>query len=86
MIKHPDRIVVGNPNARALMAELYRPIWSDAGAPVLYTSTDQIQAHRNYNGQTTSPVAITIGGCTQRTYPPDPAELTLIATYETCRR
>jgi len=55
-------------------------------APVLYTSTDQIQAHRNYYGQTTSPVAITIGGCTARTYPPDPAEQTLIATYETCRR
>jgi hypothetical protein len=28
-------------------------------------------------------VAIAIGGCTPRTYPPDPAEQTLIATYET---
>lgn len=35
-------------------------------------------------GQATGPVAITIGGCTPRTYRPDPAEQALIATYQTC--
>jgi hypothetical protein len=67
------------------LAGQHLPIAARLPAPVLYTSTDQIQAHRNYNGQTTSPVAITIGGCTQRTYRPDSAEQTFIATYETCR-
>jgi hypothetical protein len=68
------------------LAGEHLPTAAQLPAPVLYTSTDQIQAHRNYYGQTTSPVAITIGGCTARTYPPDPAEQTLIASYETCRR
>jgi hypothetical protein len=68
------------------LAGEHLPIAAHLPAPLLYTSTDQIQGHRNYYGQTTSPVAITIGGCTARTYPPDPAEQTLIATYETCRR
>jgi hypothetical protein len=67
------------------LARQHLPIAAQLPAPVLYTSTDQIQGHRNYYGQTTGPVAITIGGCTQRAYPPDPAEQTLIATYETCR-
>jgi hypothetical protein len=67
------------------LARQHLPTAAQLPAPVLYTSTDQIQAHRNYYGQTAGPVAITIGGCTQRTYPPDPAEQTLIATYETCR-
>src|SRR5437763_17163915 len=36
--KHPDRIVVGSedPRARAVMAELYRPLYLNA-APILYT-------------------------------------------------
>ena len=36
--KHPDRIVVGtdHPDARELMAELYRPLYLNA-APILYT-------------------------------------------------
>ena len=71
--------------AAVQLARQHLPIAARLPAPVLYTSTDQIQAHRNYDGQTTSPVAITIGGCTQRTYRPDPAEQTLVASYETCR-
>jgi len=37
--KHPDRIVVGtdNPRARAVLAELYRPLYLNA-APILYVS------------------------------------------------
>jgi hypothetical protein len=55
-------------------------------APLFYTATDQLQAHRNYSGRATAPVAITTGGCTPRDYRPDPTEQSLINIYETCRR
>ena len=67
------------------LARQHLPIAARLPAPVLYTSTDEIQAHRDYAGRATGPIAVTIGGCTQRTYP-DPAEQTLITAYETCRR
>lgn len=54
--------------------------------PVLYTAGDQAQGHVNYWGQVTAPVAITVGGCTPRTYPPAPDEQALINMYERCRR
>ena len=36
--KHPDRIVVGtdDPQARALLAEIYRPLFAYNAAPILY--------------------------------------------------
>ena len=66
------------------LARQHLPVAARLPTLVFYTSTDQIQAHRNYYGQATGPVAITIGGCTPRTYRPDPAEQALIATYQTC--
>ncbi len=54
--------------------------------PLLYTSTDKLQAHRNYDGHATGPVAVTTGACTPRDYRPDPSEQKLIDAYETCRR
>lgn len=68
------------------LADKHLPIVAILPAPLLYTATDQLQAHRNYNGHSTAAVAITTGGCTPRDYRPDPAEQKLIDTYETCRR
>jgi hypothetical protein len=55
-------------------------------ALLLYTASDQLQGHRDYDGRAAGPIAVTVGGCTARDYHPDPAEQALIATYETCPR
>jgi hypothetical protein len=68
------------------LARTHLPILAKLPAPVLYTATDQYQGHLNYTGQATGPLAITIGGCTSRTYRPAAAEQALIDTYEKCRR
>jgi hypothetical protein len=68
------------------LATLQLPIVAALPAPVLYTATDQLQAHRNYDGRITGPVAVTVGGCTPRNYGFDPAEKKLIDAYEKCPR
>jgi hypothetical protein len=68
------------------LATLQLPIVAALPAPVLYTATDQLQAHRNYDGRITGPVAVTVGGCTPRNYGFDPAEKKLIDAYERCPR
>jgi hypothetical protein len=60
------------------------PIVASLPAPVLYTATDKLQAHRNYSGHATGPVAVTIGGCPVREYPLGPAERGLVDVYERC--
>jgi hypothetical protein len=67
------------------LAERHLPIVAALTPPLLYTATDQLQGRRDFNARTTGPVAVTIGGCTTRTYRPDPPEQRLIATYERCR-
>lgn len=68
------------------LARQHLPIVATLPLPVLYTASDQPQGHVNYWGQVTAPVAITVGGCTARTYPPAPGEQALINMYERCRR
>jgi hypothetical protein len=68
------------------LATLQLPIVATLPAPVLYTATDQLQAHRNYDGHIIGPVAVTVGGCTPRNYGFDPAEKKLIDAYERCPR
>jgi hypothetical protein len=75
-----------DPAIATALADRHLPIVAVLPAPLLYTATDQLQAHRNYNRQSTAPVAITTGGCTPRDYRPNPTEQKLIDTYETCRR
>jgi hypothetical protein len=74
-----------DPSVAAQLARQHLPMAAQLAATVLYTASDKIQGHRNYYGQATGPIAITLGGCTVRTYRPDPAEQTLINTYEKCR-
>jgi hypothetical protein len=68
------------------LARQHLPIAAALSPPVLYTAGDQLQGHINYYGQVTAPVAVTIGGCTRRTYRPAPDEQALINAYERCRR
>jgi hypothetical protein len=74
-----------DPAVAVALAVRHLPIVATLPAPVLYTATDQLQGHRDFNNRTTGPVAVTIGGCTVRTYRPDQTEQRLINSYETCR-
>jgi hypothetical protein len=67
------------------LAGLHLPAAAVLPAPVLYTASDKLQAHLDLRGQATAPVAVTIGGCTRRTYKPAPDERALINAYETCK-
>jgi hypothetical protein len=80
-----EKIFSHDPAAALALAVGHLPVVATLPAPLLYTATDQLQGHRDYNNRTTAPVAVTIAGCTPRTYRPDPAEQNLINTYETCR-
>lgn len=76
-------------NVAVRLAQQHLPIVATLPPPLLYTAGDQIQGHIGGYGQATGPVAITVGGCTQRdylSYRPGAAELALINTYEKCRR
>lgn len=76
-----------HPAAAAALAQHHLPLMRGLPAPVLYTSSDQIQGHITGDGRSTGPIAITVGGCTDRdllTYQPPPIERKLIDTYETC--
>jgi hypothetical protein len=76
-------------NVALQLAHQHLPIVATLPAPVLYTASDAIQGHINGDGRATGPVAITVGGCTDRDsllYKPAPAEQALINAYEQCRR
>jgi hypothetical protein len=81
-----EKTVSHDPAIATALADKHLPIVATLPAPLFYTATDQLQAHRNYSGRATAPVAITTGGCTPRDYRPDPTEQSLINIYETCRR
>ncbi|MBU9766142.1 hypothetical protein FR943_20150 [Mycobacterium sp. TNTM28] len=71
------------------LANRHLPLVAALTAPVLYTASDQIQGHITGDGLATGPLAITVGGCTNRdyvVYQPAPAEQALMNAYETCRR
>lgn len=81
-----EQTLTRDPAAAVELATRHLPTVATLAPPVLYTAGDQLQGHRNYNGQSVGPVAVTVGGCTPRTYRPDAAEQALIDRYETCRR
>lgn len=77
-----------DPGDAAALALRHLPLVATLSGPALYTASDQIQGHITGNGQSTGPIAITVGGCTSRdqlVYQPSPAEQTLMDTYETCK-
>ena len=74
---------------RAMALDLARrhlPIVATLPPPVLYTATDSWSGHLDATGQATSPTAITVGGCTRRTYRTAPDEQAVANAYETCKR
>ena len=73
-----------DPAAPLALASRNLPIIATLPPPVLYTAAQQLQTHRNFDGKSTGAVAVTVGGCTPRTYRPEPAEQDLINTYEGC--
>jgi hypothetical protein len=75
-----------DPAVALQLATAHLPIVATLPRPVLYTATDQLQGRRDFNVRTTGPIAVTIGGCTVRTYRPDPNEQRFIDAYENCRR
>jgi hypothetical protein len=79
-----EKTISRDPAAALTLAAGHLPIVATLPAPVLYTATDKLQAHRNYDGHITGPVAVTTGGCTPRNYPFGQAEKKLIDTYERC--
>jgi hypothetical protein len=71
------------------LARQQLPIVAKLRPPVLYTASDEIQGHINGYGRATGPIAVTVGGCTDRDYlmyRPTPAEQVLMNTYEKCPR
>jgi hypothetical protein len=101
-IPHVDALIINAPQTPAVwiseqtishdpavalqLATSHLPIVAALPRPVLYTATDQLQAHRDFNVRTTGPIAVTIGGCTVRTYRPDANEQHFIDGYENCQR
>ncbi|WP_018599825.1 hypothetical protein [Mycobacterium sp. 155] len=76
-----------DPTEAITLARQHLPLLRELPAPVLYTSSDQIQGHITGDGRATAPVAITVGGCTDRdtlVYHSPPAEQELITAYEKC--
>jgi hypothetical protein len=76
-----------DPAVAAALARQQLPLLRALPAPVFYTSSDQIQGHVNGDGRATGPIAITVGGCTDRdtlVYQSPPAEQALRTAYETC--
>jgi hypothetical protein len=81
-----EQTVSQDPAVALQLAAAHLPIVSTLPRPLLYTASTQLQGRRDFNLRTTGPVAVTIGGCTVRSYHPDPNEQRLIAAYETCPR
>ena len=74
-----------DPAVALRLATAHLPIVATLPPPVLYTASDQLQGRRDFNVRTTGPIAVTIGGCTVRTYRPDSDEQRLLDAYEHCR-
>jgi hypothetical protein len=101
-IPHVDTLTVNGPQLPAVwvseqtnshdpavalqLAADHLPMVAALPRPSLYTATDQPQARRDFYGRTTAAVAVTVGGCTVRSYRPTPDEQRLIDGYENCRR
>ncbi|CDO22627.1 hypothetical protein [Mycolicibacterium mageritense] len=100
-ITHIDKMTVGgrvgapvwiaeatrshHPDAAAALAQRHLPLMRRIPAPVLYTSSDQIQGNIANDGRAAGPIAITVGGCTDRQeYQLSPVERDLMNIYETC--
>jgi hypothetical protein len=81
-----ERTVSRDANVALQLAQQHLPIVATLHPPIVYTANDVLQGHIGFYGQATGPVAVTVGGCTQRAYSPTPAEQALINTYEKCRR
>ena len=80
-----EQTISHDPAVAVQLAANHLPIVAGLPRPVLYTATDQLQARRDFYGRSTAPVAVSIGGCTVRTYPPDPNEQRFVDLYENCR-
>jgi hypothetical protein len=80
-----EQVFSHDPATALALAARHLPTVATLPAPLLYTATDQLQGHRDYNARTTGPVAVTLGGCTVRTYRPEPTEQGFINAYERCR-
>ena len=77
----------GDVSVELQLARQHLPTVAMLPSPVLYTASDQIQGHINGSGRATGPVAVTVGGCTNRdylVYQPTAAEQSLINAYEKC--
>ncbi len=78
-----------DPSVAIQLAHRHLPIVATLAPPVLYTASDEIEGHIGGYGKAKGPVAITVGGCTDRDpyfYTPGTAEKPLISAYEDCRR
>lgn len=73
-----------DPDVAIRLARAHLPIVATLPPPILYTVSDQMERRLDSQGRAVGPVAITIGGCTQRAYRPSPAEQQLIDQYEKC--
>jgi len=73
-----------DPDVAIRLARAHLPIVATLPLPILYTASDQMERRLDAHGRAVGPVAITIGGCTQRAYLPSPAEQELIDQYEKC--
>ena len=73
-----------DPDVAIRLARAHLPIVATLSPPILYTASDQMERRLDSQGRAVGPVAITIGGCTQRAYQPSPAEQQLIDQYEKC--
>ena len=74
-----------DPDVAIRLARAHLPIVATLRPPILYTASDQMERRLDSQGRAVGPVAITIGGCTQRAYQPTPAEQQLIDQYEKCK-
>lgn len=69
------------------LAHSHLPMVATLPGPMLYTASDQLGGRINGYGRATAPIAVTVGGCTDRdylVYQPPPAEQALIDEYERC--
>jgi hypothetical protein len=81
-----EKIPAENPGMAVQLALQHLPVVAALRPPVLYTASNQYRGHIGYFGQATGPVTVTLGGCTKRSYRPEPAEQALIDRYERCPR
>jgi len=80
-----EQTVTADAGVDVQLAGQHLPVVATLPPPVLYTASNEIQGHLNYYGQATAPLAVTVGGCTARTYRPAPGEQVLVNAYEKCK-